>query len=385
LKKLNIEYHIIELLNIVLLNIVLLNIVLLNIVLLNIMTYEYIYYHEHIIEIDGNVIINIIDKHNDKSRDRLALKGKKFIVNKTLPEQIKNNKFIYKYKSIDILKNANNLVKPNRENGVQRYYNINGNITKEYYCNNFKKEGMYKEYFWNGSINIECYYVNDYLHGTYKEYEYENIQKSDEDRLVKICNYNMNKLCGKYIKYHYYPNKKYYEEYTYIDNIKNGEYKILSPNHTVLGKYENGIIINKITIQNENIMYKENKINDNNNLINIYIDNKLFETYEKNTSNNKKYGNYKKYFDGNIDKINIECNYFDDKIHGIYREYFNDGKIKIECEYDIGIEKNKKIYNADGKLIEYCVKGSNKNLLYYKLETENNTIYDEFIRVLNKN
>jgi antitoxin component YwqK of YwqJK toxin-antitoxin module len=374
------------------------------------MTHEYIYYHNHIIVINGNTIIDIIDVHNYKSRNRLAVTGTKFIKNKILPEKIIDDERIFRYSSIDILKKANNLINTN-ENGTgeYKYYYKNGNLKEEYYWVNCKKEGIYKKYFIDGTIQIECYYVNNSLHGIYKEYKnciQQNI--SDEDRLIKIYNYNMNKLTGKCIKYTH-PNKNYYEEYNYVDNIKNGEYKILSPDNSIFGKYEKGYIIDKIVLDEyNNILYQENKINDKHILVTVFVNNKLFEKYEKKITTNEKNGYYKKYFETINEQIQIESNFKDDLLHGTYKEYFTNGKIKTECEhednhlintcityhqngmieseifYKKGIEKFKKMYNTNGKLIEYYLKDDSSYyyLIYFKSYTNNNIIYDEFIKEL---
>ena len=49
---------------------------------------SYIYYHNHIIALDGNMIVDIIDPKTNKNRDRLKLKGVPFIKNKILPDKI---------------------------------------------------------------------------------------------------------------------------------------------------------------------------------------------------------------------------------------------------------------------------------------------------------
>lgn len=340
----------------------------------------------------------------------LTVNGTKFIKNKILPEKIIDDERVFRYSSIDILKKANNLTNKDGT-GEHKYYYKNGNLKEEYYWVNCKKEGIYKKYFIDGTIRIECYYVNNSLHGTFKEYK-ECKQKniSDEDRLIKIYNYNMNKLTDKCIKYTH-PNKNYYEEYNFVDNIKNGEYKILSPDNSIFGKYEKEYIIDKIILDKyNNIIYQENKINDEHNLITVFVNNKLSEKYEKKITTNKKNGYYKKYFETINEQIKIESNFKDHLLHGAYKEYFTNGKIKIECEYEYnhlinkcityhpngmieteifykkGIDKFKKMFNTNGKLIEYYLKDdsfyNDKYLIYFKSYTNNNIIYDEFIKEL---
>lgn len=368
----------------------------------------YIYYHNHIIVLEGNNVMDIIDPKTNNSKKRLGSKDTKIRKNDVISVNILNNN-IYKYDSLDILKNGNNICYDIKTGtGEYKHYYNNGNIEEEYYQINFKKEGIYKKYFISGNIKIECYYINDCLHGTYKEYKWnDNYSKNaQEDIIKKIYQYDMNKLSGKCIDYPYH-NENYYEEYNYVNNIRNGEYKIVNFEYTLTGVYENGIVINKIkTDIHNNILLKENKINEEHNLVNIYVNNILQEVYEKNSKTDKKDGFYKKYFDIVNNKIRIECNYKNNYLHGKYKEYYIDGNIKIQTEYqnekiinnyieyypnnkikmyityDGDIEK-KKVYNSENKLIEYYIKTGTIYKINFKLNTISKDIYDEFIKELN--
>jgi antitoxin component YwqK of YwqJK toxin-antitoxin module len=375
---------------------------------------RYIYYHNYIIVIDGNTINDIIDPHTYKSRDRLKLKDILFLKNKSLPDKIKNDYDIHRYDSIDALKKANNIHKEKiNYNGTGEYksYYRNGNLKEEYFCANHKKEGIYRKYFPDNTIQIECYYVNDLLHGSYKEYkEYRNQNKSDEDRLIKICQYDMNKLSGKCINY-LSVDKKYYEEYTYVDNVKNGEYKILNYDGFTSGVYENGYIIENLKLDKyNNIISKENKIDDDHVLVTNYKNNKILEVYEKNIKTNRKNGICKTYYEYGNYGIKIESNHKDGYTYGIYKEYYVDGTIRKKCEYQNyrlvndyfeyhpngniyiiinfqnNIEKIKKVYDINGKLTEYCLKDNkDKYLLQFGLYTSDKNILDDLMKELDKN
>ena len=61
----------------------------------------------------------------------------------------------------------------------------------------------------------------------------------------------MNKLSGKCIDYPYNDNR-YYEEYTYVNHKRDGEYKIINKDFSVFGTYENGIITNRVKLDKNN-------------------------------------------------------------------------------------------------------------------------------------
>lgn len=116
---------------------------------------------------------------------------------------------------------------PNGFSGVVKEYDLNGQLTIEYYMNNNMMEGIYKSYYDNGQILLEYNYVNNLQHGESIDYYYNG-------NIYVKCNYNNGKLCGKYIEY--YDNGNIKKICSYTDDNLDGEYISYNINGVIIEK-----------------------------------------------------------------------------------------------------------------------------------------------------
>jgi len=263
---------------------------------------------------DNNIITNIFNDDINKSYERIGNNINKFICGKEFP---KNYNYHF-YESIEILKKANKMYNYKTETcGLHTEYYYNGNKKIEYFHNNNIKEGKYIEYTNTGKLSLECYYVNNKLHGLYRQYDSQN---------------QINR-------------------FTYVNDIKHGEYFYDYHDHIVKGLYENGKIISRQSIEKRtNIItekiYKDENYDSNNLLCN--------ETYYKNGQLKEKY-----YVDSSNNK------------HGKYIMYFHDGQIQCISYYDNGCNVNETtIYYENGKIYKY-IKYDNEVKYKKNLSLEN--------------
>jgi len=185
---------------------------------------------------DNNIITNIFNDDINKSYERIGNNINKFICGKEFPKHY-NCHF---YESIEILKKANKMYNYKTETcGLHTEYYYNGKKKIEYFHNNNIKEGKYIEYTNTGKLSLECYYVNNKLHGLYRQY--------DSNGNIHIeTTYNDGKINGLYTEIW---NQNQINRFTYVNDIKHGEYFYDYHDHIVKGLYENGKIISRQSIE----------------------------------------------------------------------------------------------------------------------------------------
>ena len=325
----------------------------------------YIYIDKCAISIKNGIITEIYNIFTNKTHIRIGSKNFKFIIGKEIPvtrirrcldyyDTIDNIK-------VDVFRSAGLDI---NYCGVYRKFNHYGILIEEYFHNNGNKEGNYKSFYDSGILKMEGFYLNNKLNGVVKKYNICGKIKSEST-------YDDNILNGTTIEY-FDPNYlDYYSTYTYRNNVRYGEYKIITDNHSEIGIFENDFKIESIKTNKNNILvekiYKispthyicENyKISNNKNL----LENKKIYCYKT----NKLDGLYQEYFmDGTI---RIQCNYQDHKKSGEYIEYYINGKIYKKIFYKNDNEYNKKVYNREGEIIEYLVKNDKSTLLEFRYD-----------------
>ena len=112
---------------------------------------------------------------------------------------------------------------------------------EEYYVNIIDKieikEGEYKEFYENGSIKVECNYNNNKLHGKYILYNYDKT-------INKISNYNNDVLEGEEIEYYNHFNKRNMRKSNYENGKLHGKSKLYNGDNKLewIIIYDNGNI-----------------------------------------------------------------------------------------------------------------------------------------------
>jgi len=244
---------------------------------------------------------------------------------------------------------------------------------------------------------VKTFYLqNSQKVGVYRKYA----SKSEKVYLTVECNYNNNKLHGKYTLYDEFSN--ILEEYNYNNNMKNGEYKIWYRNNRTLkevGNYLNGRKINYITyfpilktnaicvrlIDNNNNIYKKEVYNN--------LEILLREEYLKYDSSNMILdGKCTYYYDiGNVpeehslsDRLKEQCSfnvhkicfYKDGKLDGDYIEKYESGnvpeehsfsaRLKEHCSFNVHKICSYKDGKLDGDYIEKYESGNVHKICSYK-------------------
>jgi antitoxin component YwqK of YwqJK toxin-antitoxin module len=200
----------------------------------------------------------------------------------------------------------------------------------------FKPIQIYKNYHMNNKLydtdNTDNTYDEDYknnnTYGTIKEY-YTNGQ------LKRIFGWEDGKKNGIYKEY--YENRKPKVICNFEDDKKNGIYKQY---------YEEGQL-------NFICNYKDGALNGKHK--SYYASGQLFHIVT--FVNNKMNGESKKYYkNGQLKEIST---YTDNKMNGEYKSYYETGRLFIICSFidgevdRVNIDREFKIYDMNGKLIEY--------------------------------
>ena len=339
---------------------------------------KYALFDKCIIHIDDNNIVKYIIRHDDtKTYKKLGSGKMTFILDKELP-QVFNE---YLYDSIEILKKAKKLINNDiiNNSGVCTEYFENGKIRKNYFSINDMKQGIYKEYHPNGNLFISCSYIDNKFHGLYNKFN------SNGQLLVELT-FNNNVANGISKKYNYIGEFVKSEEYTYTNNILNGPYTILFRDIITIGIYENNLIIESVTTENNIIIEKIYKNPDDIGYIyeqyyNTYqLKEKSIFTYE---NNDKKFINIVKYYqNGNIYihknlKDNTEISYFQNGNLQSKSFYENDDRITISY-FENGNIKIKNIVNNNYSIDE--IYNNNNVLIEYKYIQAGDIIFQYYIK-----
>ena len=275
------------------------------------------------------------------------------------------------------------------QNGFNRFFYPNGQVSSEGNMVDGKPDGYWKTYYVTGVLKSEGNRKNylldsiwvfyslsadtlkkiNYLYGKkngfYYTYNYENINNPDGYIYSKELFVN-DKKEGK--AYYYYDNNKVKMEVNYLNGKKNGRAFEYNKEYTIITIFE----YNKDRLINRERINRIDEEGDKQGIWKeFYEDGKV--NIEKGYKNNKLEGYYKKYDrKGNLiltlryeKGVIVEDNAVDDQEEiEIRKEYDNNGNLKFSGPYKrntpIGIHRE---YSKDGEVINSKIYDNNGNIV----------------------